>query len=254
MLARSLPLFRDAESSPDELLVLAACRLAFGLLLVSQTAISLMPFSQPTVFGAPALVLFGLNLAFILGWQTRMTAFGCGIFVVLFHLRGLPSVFDHHFVLFLGLVIGLLGFARTDEHFSVRPSRAEGVIAVLPLLRLQVITVYFYAVINKMSPEYLSGFRLEQLLLYSYGGSFGHVPPVLVTGMTWAGLLVEVALIPLLVVPRWRRAGVALGLFFHATLFLTFNVGEFTPLMLVLLLLFLEPTELAARLRAFMNC
>ena len=60
---------------------------------------------------------------------------------------------------------------------------------------------------------------------------------------TWGTLWLEFALPVLLLVPRGRRAGLALGTALHLGIWATMRIGLFSPLMLISYLAFVERDE-----------
>jgi len=94
------------------------------------------------------------------------------------------------------------------------------------LLRAQVALVYFGAGLDKLlEPDWRSGQFFEVWTLNLKHTAYLHAktlfPPMLLSRVfCWGAILVELALAPLLLVPRTRRFGILLGFFFHSALVL----------------------------------
>jgi len=68
---------------------------------------------------------------------------------------------------------------------------------------------------------------------------------------TWGTLVLELALVVTLLWPRWRKAGIAMGVFLHVGILVSMRVGLFTPVVLGGYLSFLTalPTKSGERTR-----
>lgn len=122
--------------------------------------------------------------------------------------------------------------------------------AVWPLrmVRIQIATVYLATAIWKLrghdwhdgtalywalqDPRY-QRFSLDAALATATGQRIAALA-------TWSTLGIELALPALLLVPRSRRIGLALGTSLHLGIWLTMRIGMFSPLMLVSYLAFVE--------------
>lgn len=114
----------------------------------------------------------------------------------------------------------------------------------LQLLRVYCAAVYFASGVAKLRPGWLSGQTLQDLERVTLIGGptwqsaverLGYAPLAALVCLT------ELALAPLLLFPRTRRYGVALGLALHAGVVSTMEVSTFTGQMVLLLSLFLIP-------------
>ena len=121
-----------------------------------------------------------------------------------------------------------------------------------PLLRLYLIILYFYAVLHKLNWDYMNpmascGVQLYQdicaIFPFLPTGEWTHYPTLL-------GALAMEAIIPLLLIFRkTRTVGVIVGLFFHYSLALHYNlyIQSFSTMLLAFYALFL-PTAFADQL------
>lgn len=126
--------------------------------------------------------------------------------------------------------------------------RREGPIWPLRMIRIQIAIVYLATAVWKLrghdwhdgtalywalqDPRY-QRFSLDAALATAVGQQLAALA-------TWATLAIELALPALLLVPRTRRAGLALGVGLHLGIWLTMRIGLFSPLMLVSYLAFVE--------------
>ncbi len=104
------------------------------------------------------------------------------------------------------------------------------------LPRLQLTIVYFYAAVAKMNVDWING-----MPLYDWIG--GRAPdavgieryidlPIVIYFFTYAGLLYDLAVAPLLLIKRTRAIGYCLSISFHLTNYYLFNIGIFPWFML----------------------
>ena len=203
--------------------------------------------------GSPAAVtaiFFGaglVSLLFAAGVFARTMAFLIWFFLLsALHFSPLSST-GWDFVLgnfFFLLLFSPLGGSREPGN-SLAPRYG------LTLMRLQVLVIYWQSTLVKfLDEDWQSGEYLSYFFL-SHHGRFGGTWPADWTGLlslvTYASLLIELAL-PLLLWNRaTRRIGFALGLVFHlAILVLAVNIGMFSLTMLVTYLAFVDFDEPAS--------
>ncbi len=122
---------------------------------------------------------------------------------------------------------------------------------IAPFLRVQLLVVYAAAALAKMNSGF---FDPDISCAVSLSTRIAWFDPSLLAGSwrvapaIWGTVLVELALVVLLAVPRTRVLGLAVGGAFHAVLALAGNV-PFSALALALYVVFL-PADTAGRLRA----
>lgn len=118
-----------------------------------------------------------------------------------------------------------------------------------PLLRAEVVVLYAAAVLSKLNDAYLEAATSPAGPL---AGKVVWFAPIALDGdwratvAIWGSLLVEVSLPVLLLVPRTRRVGLALGFAFHGVLAASGTV-PFTALMLALYVAFLPAGSVLGR-------
>jgi len=158
----------------------------------------------------------------------------------------------NHFYL-ITLLAFLLVFVPGERAASIDarrdPSIARGTAPAwtLWLLRAQVAIAYVYAGIAKINPDWLAGepmrARLARRTAYPVVGRW-FTDERVVWGFTYGGLVVDLAVVPLLLWRRTRPLGFALAVSFHLMNATLFDIGIFPWLMLGATLLFLPPPAL----------
>jgi hypothetical protein len=166
--------------------------------------------------------------------------------------------YTHHHAWLLVAATGVLALTPCGRSYSVdcwravrqaeregRPAPAErGPVWGLHLLALQAAAVYFWAAWDKCSLAWLSGARMEQVLMYLYVGSdrpHGLLWIAATTGSALGTTALEFALAGGLWVPRLRRWLIPVGMAFHGLIYMTLPVLTFTLTMWALYLAFLDP-------------
>lgn len=153
---------------------------------------------------------------------------------------------------FLGVVLFFLGFTPCGDYYSLdaRWSKRTPQAAQLwgvQLILYQVCAMYLWTAISKLNSVFMSGYSLELAWIYGAVGSLGyfHQPEATRFFQVFGfGLIVmELALAVLLFVPRWRKAGLAVGVVFHVGATMLLPVWGFTAAVLISYLLFLDPPE-----------
>ncbi len=123
-----------------------------------------------------------------------------------------------------------------------------------PVMRSIVLLMYFWATFHKLNRDFLFDERVSCGTVF-YSTFLDRLPflpapgPLLNLAMAWATIGVEAAIGVLLLIPRTRRWGIAVGWSFHLMLTLSPKSGfyNFTSLLLLLFLLF-APASLPDRL------
>jgi hypothetical protein len=146
-------------------------------------------------------------------------------------------------LLFLGLAVLALG--GSGSAWALIPERGVDPPSGIALVRGVTVSVYAWSGLAKLTRTWLSGATLAQLheahlvrgalvdtLLSTRSG------PMLLAWVVAAG---ELAMGPLLLVPKTRRAAIVLALTFHATLQVAMSPDFFGFAMAILLLSFFEP-------------
>ena len=203
-----------------------------------------------------ALALGGLSLA--AGFFPRLGAAAAALSFA-YLLAAERTVYQNHYYL-ITLLAACLTVVPTHARSAVdgwlrpRSTSARAPAWCLDLFRGQIVLVYVFAGIAKMSPEWLSGWPVRLSLAVgrdatAFGPWFANEPAVAL--LTWGGLLADAVAGPLLLVPRARRLALPVLAAFHLGTALFWGIGVFPWLMLAALTLFLPPAwprSLAARL------
>ncbi len=174
----------------------------------------------------------------------------------------MPYLANHLFVtMYIDAVILAMGLAALLWRGSSLSSGERLGRVLLPVLRSILLVLYFWVVVHKLNRDYFNpvvscGWMLYEEMARHVNGIVGFAAMPIMDWMRWPSLLAALAfelLIPvLLVIPRTRRFGIALGIVFHTMLAVHDNlfIGSFTCMMLALYAAFL-PTGVASRLAAF---
>jgi hypothetical protein len=207
-----------------------------------------------TFFVATSLLFVGLWTTFsaALNAATMLT-----IFVFLGHVRDVEPYRHHHVFLLVSSSV-LLALTPCGRSFSLDRARAlrralgrggaappeRGPLHGQRLLAMQISAVYLWATWDKLTPGFLSGERLQHILIDRYFTS----DPVTLPGfaaLCAVGAVGTVVIESALAVGLWvRRVQVplmVLGAIFHGMLFVVLPVGPFSLNMILLYLAFLDP-------------
>jgi hypothetical protein len=159
-------------------------------------------------------------LLFLLGIRTRVSGMVAGVLgyaVLLQHPFGIA--FTLH-LLFQGAII----LALTDAGCSlaVRPDHPKAPESSVLLVRCFLASIYFWAAVGKLRPDWLDG---RTLALFDLDGAFRPwasqtilAAPVMRAFCSVAVVVVELALPFLLLLKRTQRWGLTLALILHATI------------------------------------
>lgn|GEM_PF-1395409 len=191
-------------------------------------------------FLALSAAFFAATTAMLVGAFSRAAALASAavagfLYVVWGVVRGEPGVAHHHVYLLVvaSFLCALTPCGRSyslDRWLAVRraeragaaPPPERGNVWGLRLLALQLSSIYLWSAYDKLAPDFLSGARLERILLWFYAGfdlaalpGFGPA----VVALSLATVALELALGVGLLVPRARRHLILPGLAFHAILY-----------------------------------
>ena len=189
----------------------------------------------------------------ILGFQYRyampLLAIGFGYIFLLDQVRYL-----NHFYLFT-IIAFLMSFMPANRSFSLdavfHPEIRSTTTPTwtLWLIRFQLAIPYIYGGIAKITPDWLRG---EPMRLWLYRQSEQGIFPELFTQewfvyfMSYAGLLFDLAVIPMLLYKPTRRLAILLLLMFHVLNSQLWNIGMFPWMMLFATLIFFKPNTIRA--------
>jgi len=251
---------------------LAAFRAAFGLLMLVALARHLAYgwvdqfFLVPHVFfpypgfewivPLPAAGMYALYAGFALcalgllsgAWTRQCAALFCLGFTYV-HLIDRTNYLNHYYL--VTLLSGLLAIVPAGASWSVdawrrRQARPRTVPAwAVWLLRFQLAVVYCFGAVAKLNPDWL--LRAEPLRIWLganvdvplLGGWFEHA--WVGYAFSYAGLLFDASIVPLLLCRRTRAAAYGAVLAFHLLTAVLFPIGMFPWLMIALTPIFFAP-------------
>ena len=242
---------------------LAVVRIVVATLLMQRYSQSMALFnwdSGPIELVAAA-GFYLLLVFFLLGLFSRITIPAFALLMTL-HWGYFGVTLGHRpSASFIGpwLVTSLLAFTPCGKSFSLdrylevrRAQRAgapippeTGPLWAVPLLWLQVTTMYLFAAIDKTDAQWLAGERMERIYMFFYGGSesFLHEPwmhPIAV-GMAWLTTGTEFGLAIGLWIRPVRRYLIPVGLVLHAGFWVLLGLWPLSGRMWVLYILFADP-------------
>lgn len=254
----------------DDAVALGRARVALGAVFLLRTTPLLAPFQvaflaeatpllgwpdggihfAPFMFGLPPLpaaVLAGLCVlrtvaaaAFMVGVRARAAGLLAGALGYLTVLQDPARFFTTHHVIFLGTM--LLACTDAVAACALRPPRRRDATTGAWLIRAWVASIYLWAAIAKLRPDWLDG---RTLSLLAREGQFRPflTSTLLATDIrraviAWCVVATELALAPLLLIPRTRRAGWMLAVAFHLGLEWAASPDLFGWAMISLLLAF----------------
>lgn len=165
-------------------------------------------------------------------YQRACAAVFCAISSYFFLIEKAIYV-NHHYL--ICLLAFLMMFIPASGHAKV-PA------LWLYLLRAQIGLVYAFAGLAKLNADWLQGYPLR---LWLSAGAYkfpAFLPPVeTALIMSWAGLLLDLFVVPLLLWKKTRAAGFALAAAFHLFNAAFLEIGFFPWLMIAATALFFEP-------------
>lgn len=211
-------------------------------------------------WGVALFWLAGLAAAVMLtvGYRTRLACALAFLVVISFQWRN-PLVLDGSDLVFR-LVPFWLFFAAAGDRFSVDaairrvrgdPPSGRGPALPVVLLQLQVAWIYCMTGLAKLpGARWLDGTATFYVLQLKHTFGRAHAEPLawnplLMRAATWGTLAVELAFLPLVFSPVFRRQARALALagvvLLHLGIVAFMNVGNFPVVMLATTILFLSP-------------
>ena len=240
----------------------ALIRIGLALLLWSRFASELLLYRDMTTPGlALAIAFFVATTMLLVGWQSRLAALLAGSVGLLMYYHfghGLGrEPWTHHHVYLLSVATLLLALTpcgacySIDRYLAVRraelsatpPPLETGNLWGLRLIVLQLSALYFYSAFDKTGYAFLSGARLEHLVLWYYAGSdypsFAGFKAMTIL-VAWMVVALEYALafgMPFRATRRWL---VLPGLAFHAVIYASLPVYTFSLTMAVLYLAYFD--------------
>jgi hypothetical protein len=215
----------------------------WGFSLVTLTSLCFMLVGYrarvaTVVAGACAVTIGVFDLNNYFGWETNGSHHEATLAVAMAILALLPTGGSYSVDRWL--------LVRRAQRQGRRVPPEVGPMWALPLLALHVSAVYFYGGMVKSHFGYLRGDRLEQILMNKYLGS---VLPramwfkaiILVSAV--GSVVLEYSLAIGLWFRRFRWPLIAIGVVFHAAMYLTLTVYTFSMTMCILYIAFFDPWD-----------
>ncbi|MBL0910988.1 MAG: HTTM domain-containing protein [Bacteroidia bacterium] len=201
------------------------------------------PLPEPLMYAAfGLLVLFSLGIA--LGFYYRFSAVAFFLLFTYVELIDKTNYLNHYY--FISLAAFLLIFlpAHAVASFDARAGRVRQAVRryhYLALL-LQVGSVYFFAGIAKIKPDWLLHAQPLRIWLQA-NNDIPLIGPLLEQEITaylasWAGMLFDISIPFLLLWKRTRVPAYVLVVFFHICTGVLFNIGMFPYIMMFAALVF----------------
>jgi hypothetical protein len=233
----------------------------FGALMTAWQGHSLARLALSIVFHTTTALLF-------VGLFSRVAAAINGLVGVVL-LLFLGQIHHHTYVLVLVTI--LLSMAPCDRSFSLDRLRAirradargearpaeRGDLWATRLIGFQLSLIYLWGTYDKIvTPGYLSGRAIEQMLLYfHFGADYPAIPHFLLLAqlISFGTLAMEPFLAVALWLPRWRRIAIPLGMAFHATLYFLLPISTFTLTLWLLYIVFIPPDDVHAFIDRFVG-
>ncbi len=210
-------------------------------------------------------VFFLASTAMLVGFWSRTSTFitAATLFTGWLYfapVHGMNSEFTHHHTRILMAANLFLAFTpcggswSLDRWLAVRKAREAGgepppnigSLWATDLIAIQVSTVYFWSAWDKTQWGFLSGERIENMLVHWYFFDYPYWLPgfheFCMFG-AWFTLVVEYVLPFALFVPRFQRWLIPAGFLLHAMFFVVLPVGTFTCTMMLLYLAYLKPEQ-----------
>jgi hypothetical protein len=228
---------RSAALLRIAVVVLLWVRWAPGLTLAETPSVAL----SLAFFAATSLALIGLWTRWTMAATAIVAAVMYGWFGV--HRGNTAWIHHHHYLLVsASWVVAMTPCGRSlslDRWRTGAPER--GPVWALRLVTIQVAAVYLWSGVDKLSPEFLNGTRIEQIAMALYFGSdppeWGWIAMVGAWGVTLLELMLGVGFL-INRTPRWLLlAGVGL----HALLYVCVPVATFSATMVCLYVAAIDP-------------
>ncbi len=243
---------------------------AVGLLRVALASIVLIRYGDEVAFFAAgdalhvavAVFYFAFVPLMLVGLYSRIATVMVALvlLVMYFPLGYLPDRvgWNHHHSYILLISVFFLSFTPCGRSYSVDrwreigQSEASG-IAPRPefgrlwgtrLIGLQMSALYFWTAVDKTEWAFLSGERLEQIMVWQYAGrpleAWVMMPAFLVAGSILV-VVVEYLLAVAIHVPRLQKIAIPAALALHAGFYVLLPVDTYSITMMMLYLVVVDP-------------
>lgn len=245
---RALTKHFNGEGSTRKLAVL---RIGAALLVWARFADDFALYNdRGWIWATTGAAIYLSSTALLVGFRSRLAALltGLSIAFAVFYLGVVQrnySLVHHHISLLMFLCL-LLALGPCGRSLSVDawrdPQPQTGPIWPCGLIALQASAVWFWGAVDKLKPGWLSGERLEAIIMAQYYGSDWPTWPGFSTVMLGAAIstvVVEFVLAIGMFFPRWHRLLIPLAVVFHAGIYFVVPVATFTATMYLLLLAYI---------------
>ncbi len=255
---------RLAEWGPDargSTRAVGLMRIGLGCVALIRFGGELTPWAVNDLLGlAFGSIFFIFMAATVIGAGSRISVAGLGLTILVFYALGAahvgPLTWAHHHVYLLGVACLLLSLTDCGKSFSLdrlrgmnadphgHPEAEYGVLWGQRLIALQLSALYFWTAVDKTDWAFVSGQRLEQTFVWVHSGRALEVFldwPIMLAAASVAVLVVEYWLAVAILMARWRKAAILVGLTMHATFYLLLPVNTYSITVMVLYLALLDP-------------
>jgi hypothetical protein len=230
----------------------ALLRIALVALLWTRWAAELTFVATPSI--PLSLAFFAATACLLVGLHTRIAAAATALVTLILYFwfgvhRGHTAWIHHHHYLLVSAacICALTPCGRSfslDQRRGPQPAPERGPVWALRLYTFQLAAVYLWSAVDKLSPAFLGGARLEQIAMSVY---FGSDPPegpaftLLTIAAAWLVTLLELALGLTFLFGKTHRGLLLAGVALHAALYLCIPVATFSATMVCLYLAALDP-------------
>jgi hypothetical protein len=207
---------------------------------------------------ALCIAFFVSTTLMLVGWKSRWSTLAVGLVTVaMVHVVDPGRWYSHHTraieLIVLGLVLTPCGRSYSlDRWLALRRAERTGTEPPAEIgptwgrlsIGLVVGAIYLWSGLDKLDPAFVSGERIQHMVMHTYlGSTYPSSPlfPWLTMLSSWFVTATWIVMPVALFHPRLQRVFIPLGLFLHAVIYLTLPVGPFTVTMWASYLVFLDP-------------
>ncbi len=236
----------------------ALMRIGIALIIFARFGAEVSLFNATSSSGvALGLAFFMVATMMLVGYMSRLASAMTGLALLGMYFIGGAALavpgWAHHHVYLLAIASILLALTPCGASYSVDRLRELGHGGAPPergylwgqrLIALQLSALYFWTAVDKTDWAFLSGQRLEQIFVWTYTGRalelFLIWPPLLAL-LSIIVVAVEYWLAVAILVPRWRRFALPVGIGLHGTFYLLLPVDTYSITAITLYLALLDP-------------
>lgn len=191
----------------------------------------LSPFEMQWVF-----ILYAIaGLLIFLGLFYHVATLTAALCISYIFLVDATNYLNHFYlvIIFSFMMLFIPAHKGWSLYALFNPKKAQSTVPgwAVWLLRAELTIVYFYAAIAKMNVDWVNGMPLYDWIGGRAPGATGLEAylglPIVIYFFTYAGLLYDLLVAPLLLYPKTRAAAYCLSLSFHLTNYYLFNIGIF---------------------------